>query len=100
MQANADQIMQLSRRRQAQDAGAGRSIDAYMMMPANGFVKCEPQGCSLKITNVNGVGIERNEPVPDLFGTFAESAFTYAPDRKVLKTTFEEGGRNTVRGRF
>ena len=100
MQAHGDEIIQLSRRRQAEESGAGRSIDPQIVVPAYGYQKCDEVSCGIKPANLNGIGIERQEPVPDLFGTFAESSFSYGAQRPVLKTQFEEGGRNTVRGQF
>ena len=100
MQANADDIIGLSRKRQAQMTGAGQSYDPRIELPSAGYFKCDTVDCAVVITNMNGLGIERREVVPTLFGTFAESTPFFGKQDQPTLTRFEEGGRNTVRGKF
>jgi hypothetical protein len=47
--------------------------------------------------NSRGVGLERIERLPELFGTFAESTPSVGRPAKPSFTQKEEGGRNTRR---
>jgi hypothetical protein len=101
MQRNADAIMSQSRKRQAQNTGAGLSYDPSTEMPADEFVKCDSAQCTMRLSGgtYDGVGITRvPEAVPELFGTFSEKSASMFTARKPSLTTVEEGGRNTVRG--
>jgi len=100
LQDNATQIISISRTRQATLAGAGRSYDSRIEAPARAYVKCDQTQCSYTKGSADGIGIARTEPVPSLFGTFAESsAFSGTRDDAIM-TTYEEGGRNSRRGDF
>ena len=100
MQRNADELMNLSRKRQAQLAGAGQSYDPRIEAPPTAYVKCDPTGCAYTEVDAHGVGVERKEYVPELFGTFAQSSPFFGKQDVPTITRMEEGGRNTVRGRF
>lgn len=93
----ADSIMQESRRRQAVRAGAGGDFDASAVPPAAAVAKCTPFSCGIIPVSKGGIGLERAEGCPELFGTFAESYAT-AGSRAVARTQRYEGGRNTPRG--
>jgi hypothetical protein len=95
---NTDDIIRISRERQVQDTGHALGT-ANTELPGLMIQKCAPNGCSFYPTNArNGLGLERSEPVPSLFGTFdfAPSAATIAKDREFtsLNKTVEYG-RNT-----
>ena len=92
MQKNADSIIDLSRSRQAM---AG--FISYKDVPANQYVSCDPYECRITPGYANGVGTERIESVPELFGTFGTfSSFAAFPGKSTPKLTSNyEGGRNT-----
>ena len=106
MQRNADSIMSQSRKRQAINTGAGLSYDGTTEIPAAEYVKCSTSECKIRPAfselggQAEGVGIVRIEGVPPLFGTFsAKSASILSPAKHSL-TQVQEGGRNSVRGKF
>ena len=101
MQRNADAIMSQSRKRQAQNTGAGLSCDPSTEMPADEFVKCDSAQCTMRLSGgtSDGLGLVRvPDAVPPLFGTFSEKSASMFTPKKPSLTTVEEGGRNTVRG--
>ena len=100
MQKNAEELIHLSRKRQAELAGAGQSYDPRSEVPPVAYVKCDTIDCGYTEVNTKGVGIERSEHVPNLFGTFAQSSSYWGKQDQPTITMIEEGGRNTVRGRF
>ena len=100
LQKNADKIISQSRQRQAQNSGAGMSYDFRTDVPAQSFVKCSPTMCQVRENVSSGIGTERVESVPELFGTFAPSQKSmFTPATPSITSRFE-GGRNTVRGVF
>jgi hypothetical protein len=95
---NTDEIIQISRDRQVQSTGQALGT-ANTEVPAAEFQQCTTTGCSIQATGAyGGVGIERQEQVPELFGTFTfpPSAATLSKNRTftALNTTIEYG-RNT-----
>jgi len=104
MQKNADSIIQLSRSRQAM----GRSV-SYKDVPAKQYVSCDTYECRVTPAYEDGVGTERIESVPELFGTFANATLfsktislgeAISGKKSTPKLTKNyEGGRNTP-GRF
>jgi len=96
MQDNATDIIDKSRRRQAAATGAGKSYDAVSDMPNHKIAQCNKYECFVKVVNKNGIGIARNENVPDLFGTFAPS-YSAVKNTNPRLTSVSEGGRNSIR---
>lgn len=95
---NTDDIIRITRERQVQDTGHSLGT-AQTELPPLMIQKCSPNGCGFYPVNLSGgLGIERSEPVPNLFGTFdfAPSAATMTRDREftALNTTVQFG-RNT-----
>jgi len=96
---NADEIMRISRDRQMQNTGQALGT-ANTELPAALYQSCSPYGCQFTAGSDIGVGIERTDPAPPLFGTFAVQ-----PDMETLAnnsehtalTTHFEYGRNTAR---
>lgn len=96
---NADEIMRISRERQMQNTGQALGT-ADTELPAALYQNCSPYGCQFTAGSEIGVGIERNDPAPPLFGTFMAK-----PDMETLRnnsehtdlTTHFEYGRNTAR---
>jgi len=104
MQDNATSIMNLSRRRAAETTGAGRSYKNTEPPPA-AYIKCTPDECRYTPVaeqgigeGLGGIGVKRNEYVPELFGTFAPSAPHSGIKDKAMLTIYYEGGRNSKRG--
>ena len=100
MQHNAEQIIQQSRNRQAEKNGAGMSYDSITEVPAQMYVYCSPDQCDYQMNMSKGVGVERSESVPPLFGTFATSRPSLLTPAQPTLTRMYEGGRNSVRGVF
>jgi hypothetical protein len=99
MQRNADEIIAVSRQRQAEIAGADRGFDNTVVAPAENVVVCDTFACGFQQTMAhNGIGTERREPVPDLFGTFNTDVREVTQRLPPITREFE-GGRNSLRGR-
>lgn len=97
MQRNGEALIKQARRRQAESTGAGLAYDSSTLLKPAKTVSCDVGKCVRGVANPTGLGTERHEAVPELFGTFAES---YASMQRPAKPTFtqvEEGGRNTRR---
>ena len=74
---NTDEIIQISRDRQVQNTGMALGT-AQTELPAAVYQQCTTTGCEMIGSGAfGGIGIERRETVPELFGTF-EFAPTYA----------------------
>jgi hypothetical protein len=97
---NADSLISQSRKRTAERAGAGLSFDSRTDVPAEQFVKCDKDQCSYMNNVSEGVGVERLDSVPALFGTFGYSSASWMTPATPSITTKFEGGRNTIRGNF
>ncbi len=97
---NAETMIAESRRRQALWNGAVFGMAATEPRPAV-IQNCDADRCTIEPTgDFFGLGIERAEPVPELFGTFTvdpTSKETAKDKRRVAVTTRYEGGRNTPR---
>ena len=97
-QHNADALVQVSRKRQAERAGAQYSM-AATVPGARQIQQCDPYECSfIKNANPTTIGLERIEGVPSLFGTFSDTRYVKPASSTKLTNTYE-GGRNTPRGR-
>ena len=97
LQHNADALIQVSRKRQADRAGAQYSMADTVVQPKM-VQKCDEYDCSLSWNQKGGLGLTRSERVPELFGTFSD-ARSRAPSPVIPLTTVFEGGRNTPHGR-
>jgi hypothetical protein len=100
MISHADAIISKSRQRQADSVGAGMAFAAVTNIPAETLVKCDTVQCGYYPGEPLGIGVERQETTPELFGTFAPSYPSQGKPSKPMGTTVYEGGRNTVRGIF
>ncbi len=100
MIANADALIAKSRKRQADLVGAGQPYAAVTDIPAQTFVKCDTIQCGYYPNEPLGVGVERVETTPPLFGTFAPSYPSRGKPAAPSGTTVYEGGRNSLRGVF
>jgi hypothetical protein len=98
LQHNADALIQTSRHRQADRAGA-YFYNADTTVPPKQLQSCDEFECNFSVPrNKDGLGLEREERVPSLFGTFAKPNQT-PPTKRIFLTEIYEGGRNSVRGR-
>ena len=100
MQQNAESIMERSRTRQASRVGAGMSYDSSTEVNPQFTVQCDSLECSYSPYDASGLGVERHEPTPELFGTFASSSPSFQKPAAPVLTTRFEGGRNTPRSTF
>ena len=102
MIANAEQIMDETRKRQIEWSGASLPMASTVPPPA-GIVKSNAFYSELQPTYAyQGLGTVRaDSKAPDLFGTFwyAPTMHEKQANRKnIATTTMHEGGRNSVRG--
>jgi hypothetical protein len=100
LQRNAEQLMDASRRRQVELTGASLSYDSKTELPPVAYVKCDTFECRMSKGDPRGLGMERTEGCPPLFGTFATSKPSWSKPAAPALTTRFEGGRNTPRGVF
>lgn len=100
LQTHAEEIIQMARARQVEQTGASLPYNSVVNMPAKRYVKCDTMQCYAKPGIEKGLGTERIESVPELFGTFSPTyATSYAPSQPTTTRKYE-GGRNTPRGIF
>jgi len=99
LQHNAENMIKLSRERQAKSVGAGY-MHAATVTQGIASVKCDVNKCAYYPggDHQNSVGIDRMDAAPDLFGTFSFNMQMPAQNPKNTITTRYEGGRNSVRG--
>jgi len=98
-QHNADALIQVSRKRQADRVGA-QYTKAQTVPPAHQLQQCTPYECAfLKNKNTESIGLERVEGVPPLFGTFSDARYDMPASGSYLTSEYE-GGRNTPRGQI
>jgi hypothetical protein len=94
---NADEIIRISRLRQVQNTGQALGSAQTEVQPET-YQQCTTEKCNFYKGSPDGLGLERIEPTPNLFGTF-----TFSPDmntrsknkRNLQLTSFDEYGRNT-----
>ena len=102
MQKNGSDLIEHNRKVYSERMGANLPFDDSVVPPPVEIVTCKRGGCDRIETGApGGIGRERVETVPELFGTFSyvrEGARTEPPNVSLTKR--EEGGRNTVRGIF
>ena len=97
-QHHADALIQTSRHRQADRAGA-YFYGANTAVPPKQLQRCDEFECTFSVPGFkDGLGLMRDENVPSLFGTFAKPN-QVAPSKRVFLTDIYEGGRNSPRGR-
>lgn len=98
LQHNGEAMVQTSRHRQAEKAGA-YYYGANTKIPPKQLQRCDAFECTFSRTEIPGsLGLERKESIPSLFGTFAKETRN-APEKRVFLTDIPEGGRNTPHGR-
>jgi hypothetical protein len=100
LQNHAEEIIATTRQRQVEAVGAALPYNSVVRMPAKRYVKCDTMQCYTKEGYSKGLGTERIETVPELFGTFAPTYETDAAPSQPLLNRKYEGGRNTPRGVF
>jgi len=98
LQHHGDAIIQVSRHRQAEQNGA-YYYNAKTQIPPKQIQKCDEFECLFTQTGIKGgLGLNREEDAPALFGTFAPLSQDQPMKRTPLTEVFE-GGRNTPHGR-
>lgn len=98
-QHNGDALIQVSRKRQGERAGA-QYARASTVPPPRQVQLCSAFECKMsRNPNRNAIGLERQETVPALFGTFDYDGGQQPPIEREFLTLSSEGGRNTSRGR-
>lgn len=98
LQNNTTAFIEVSRRRQADRAGAQYHMADTYLGPKY-YQKCDEYDCSFSASGERkNIGLSRREPVPELFGTFSEPR-EISPRRKTPLTSEFHGGRNTPHGR-
>jgi hypothetical protein len=99
LQHNADALIQVSRQRQAERAGA-HFYKAHTVIGPKVYQQCNEYECSFTTADdPDSIGIQRSEPVPVLFGTFSQPNMAAPASTNHAVTTVFEGGRNSPRGR-
>lgn len=95
---NSDEIINISRKRQAEQTGQVLGTAPTELGPAQ-LQSCTTNSCSITRTDIpGGIGLERTDVCPPLFGTFE-----FQPNREVLQNNTNKlavnrelnGGRNT-----
>ena len=98
LQHHGDAFVQVSRHRQAERAGSYYHSVTHPIPPKQ-LQSCDEFDCSFSVTGIkDGLGLNRREEVPSLFGTFAAQKDD-APMKRIFLTEKFEGGRNTAHGR-
>jgi len=86
---NTDELIHISRLRQVQSSGQSLGSAATELPPAV-IQQCTPERCSIQQSQYrNGLGIERNDGTPPLFGTFQ-----FPPDPSVRRNNHTSIGLN------
>lgn len=100
IQANTDDVIQISRARYAQTTGGYYAFDSTVEAPPESLVKCDKISCEFMPSGkYNGIGTERvYDKSPDLFGTYTFPKIKAPAPHLELNKKFE-GGRNSWRGR-
>jgi hypothetical protein len=95
---NADELMHVSRLRQVQTTGQALG-SANTELPPKIIQHCLPESCVIEPSGYQyGIGIERKDRCPELFGTFqfGPDAMTLSKNRNYLQLNKEIAyGRNT-----
>ena len=98
LQNNTATFIEISRRRQADRAGAQYYM-ADTVLGQKYYQKCDEYDCSFSATGERrNIGLGRREPVPELFGTFSQPR-QISPGHRISLTDDFKGGRNTPHGR-
>lgn len=96
---NTDEIIRLSRKRQIESTGHVFGM-ATTELPPYEIQECNTEKCSIETTRLeDGIGLERKETVPKLFGTFIDRPNSINSSRNTTSTNLntEIGfGRNTA----
>jgi len=94
---NTDEVVNISRMRQVQNTGQALGTAKTELSPA-AYQQCSTERCRFYKGSPDGIGLERIDPTPSLFGTF-----TFPPNMNTLSknkvhialTRYNEYGRNT-----
>jgi hypothetical protein len=98
IQRNSEDIIRVSRERTAGITGMKYGVDMSMVPDPTSYVHCTAAGCEFSPGVAGGIGVERKESVPYLFGTLEPLGYERQFTHVQQTTTQAEGGRNTRRG--
>jgi hypothetical protein len=103
MQRNGESIIDANRTMSALQMGAEHGLDPTVVPPPSDVVRCTRSACERSSTGTpGGIGLERRETVPELFGTYMVPLVPLVPSDRVWNSKLTgryEGGRNSLRGR-
>lgn len=95
---NTDEIIRLSRLRQVQNTGQALGT-AATELPPTALQSCDTERCFIRSSGyANGLGIERTDKAPPLFGTFSFPPDPITLSKNINHTSLNrtiEYGRNT-----
>ena len=95
---NTDELVRISRLRQVQSSGHSLG-SADTVLPPAVLQQCNPESCSIQQTHYrDGLGIERTDAAPELFGTFQFPASAVVKANNTKSTGLNKDiayGRNT-----
>lgn len=99
MQTNAGKIMEASIVTQMRQNGAFAGVRLDLEPRAAQEIRCDAYGCRAVGGSETGIGMERLEGCPPLFGTFEVGVASGGPTSSApIMTQRQEGGRNSRRG--
>ncbi|NCA08389.1 MAG: hypothetical protein EBS85_06675 [Micrococcales bacterium] len=78
--------------------GMKYGVDMSMVPGPTSYVHCTAAGCEYSPGVAGGIGVERKENIPYLFGTLEPAAYERQFTHVQETTRHAEGGRNTRRG--
>jgi len=99
VQRNGERIIDANRVTAALNMGADNGLDSSVVPPPSDTVSCTRSACERSATNLRGgIGLERREGVPELFGTYMIPIVAHERPVDPMLTRKYEGGRNSLRG--
>jgi hypothetical protein len=102
MQRNGNSIIDYSRHATMVASGSIFPFDNSVVPPPESTLSCKRSGCIRTMTGFEGgIGVERSEGVPELFGTFSSPTnYLKRQEEHISGTTNYEAGRNSLRGDY
>jgi len=99
MQRNGESIIDANRTISAIQMGAEHGLDPTVVPPPSDIMRCTRSVCERSSTgNPGGIGLDRRETVPELFGTYMVPLVPSDQVWDSKMTGVYEGGRNSLRG--
>jgi len=99
IQRNGERIIDANRVTSALQMGAENGLDPTVVPPPSDVMRCTRSVCERSSTGLRGgIGLERRDDVPELFGTYMVPLLPQARTNDMMLTKKYEGGRNSLRG--